>query len=63
MVKVLYIIVYLYDEVIFYSMVIGKVFIEFYKEVNFNDEVVYIDLYKENILYIDVDVFSGWGKF
>jgi FMN-dependent NADH-azoreductase len=38
------------------------VFIETYKEVNPNDEIVHIDLYKENIPHIDTDVFSGWGK-
>ncbi|MFH7407533.1 NAD(P)H-dependent oxidoreductase, partial [Pseudomonas syringae group genomosp. 7] len=33
-----------------------------YKEHNSSDEVVHIDLYKENIPHIDADVFSGWGK-
>jgi len=43
-------------------MATGKAFIDTYKEVNPNDQVVHIDLYKENIPQIDADVFSGWGK-
>jgi FMN-dependent NADH-azoreductase len=43
-------------------MAAGTAFIETYKEVNPNDEVVHIDLYKENIPELDTDVFSGWGK-
>ena len=43
-------------------MAVGKTFIDTYREANPNDEVVNIDLYKENIPQIDVDVFSGWGK-
>uniref|UniRef100_UPI001C1E870F FMN-dependent NADH-azoreductase n=1 Tax=Priestia filamentosa TaxID=1402861 RepID=UPI001C1E870F len=29
---------------------------------NPSDEIVHIDLYKENIPHIDADIFSGWGK-
>jgi FMN-dependent NADH-azoreductase len=43
-------------------MATGKAFIDAYKEHNASDEVVHIDLYKENIPHIDADVFSGWGK-
>jgi FMN-dependent NADH-azoreductase len=62
MAQVLYITAHPHDDAVSYSMAVGKAFIESYKEVNPNDEVVHIDLYKENIPHIDVDVFSGWGK-
>lgn len=62
MAKVLYITAHPHDETQSYSMAVGKAFIEEYKQVNQNDEVVHIDLYKENIPHIDADVFSGWGK-
>ena len=62
MAKVLYITAHPHDDTQSYSMAVGKAFIDTYKEVNPNDEIVNIDLYKENIPQIDVDVFSGWGK-
>jgi FMN-dependent NADH-azoreductase len=62
MAKVLYITAHPHDETQSYSMAVGKAFIETYKEVNQNDEVTHIDLFKENIPNIDADVFSGWGK-
>ncbi len=62
MAKVLYITAHPHDEKTSYSMATGKAFIDSYKESNPNDEVVHIDLYKENIPHIDADVFSGWGK-
>src|SRR3954469_1590347 len=62
MAKILYITAHPHDETQSYSMAVGKAFIDEYKQVNQNDEVVYIDLYKENIPHIDADVFSGWGK-
>ena len=62
MAKVLYITAHPHDETQSYSMAVGKVFIDTYKQVNQNDEVIHIDLYKENIPQIDADVFSGWGK-
>ncbi|TLS35203.1 FMN-dependent NADH-azoreductase [Pseudalkalibacillus caeni] len=62
MAKVLYITAHPQDDAFSYSMAVGKEFIETYKEANPNDEVVHLDLYKENIPQIDVDVFSGWGK-
>lgn len=60
--KVLYITAHPHDEKVSFSMATGKAFIDTYKEVNPNDEVVHIDLYKENIPSIDADVFEGWGK-
>jgi FMN-dependent NADH-azoreductase len=62
MVKVLYITAHPHDETQSYSMAVGKAFIDTYKQANQNDEVINIDLYKENIPQIDADVFSGWGK-
>lgn len=60
--KVLYITAHPHNETQSYSMAVGKAFLDTYKEINPNDEVVHIDLYKENIPQIDADVFSGWGK-
>jgi FMN-dependent NADH-azoreductase len=62
MAKVLYITAHPHDDTKSYSMAVGKAFIDTYKEVNPNDEVTHLDLYKENIPQLDVDVFSGWGK-
>ncbi|MBN8201229.1 MULTISPECIES: FMN-dependent NADH-azoreductase [Bacillaceae] len=62
MAQVLYITAHPHDDKVSYSMAAGKAFIDSYKEANPNDEVVHVDLYKENIPQIDVDVFSGWGK-
>ncbi|KON88364.1 FMN-dependent NADH-azoreductase [Sporosarcina globispora] len=62
MAQVLYITAHPHDDKVSYSMAAGKAFIDSYKESNSNDEIVHIDLYKENIPQIDVDVFSGWGK-
>lgn len=60
--KVLYITAHPYDETKSYSMAVGNAFIRAYKEKNPNDEVTHIDLYKEHIPSIDLDVFNGWGK-
>jgi FMN-dependent NADH-azoreductase len=62
MVRVLYITAHPHNETQSYSMAVGKAFIDSYKQVNSSDEVVHLDLYKENIPHIDADVFSGWGK-
>jgi FMN-dependent NADH-azoreductase len=62
MTKVLYITAHPHDDTQSYSMAVGKAFIESYKEANPGHDIVNIDLYKENIPPIDVDVFSGWGK-
>ncbi|GAA0328564.1 FMN-dependent NADH-azoreductase AzoRB [Bacillus carboniphilus] len=60
--KVLYITAHPHDDTQSYSMAVGKAFIDTYKEVHPNDEIVNLDLYKEHIPEIDVDVFNGWGK-
>lgn len=62
MTKVLYITAHPHNHTQSYSMAAGQAFIDTYKNVNPNDEVVHIDLYKENIPQIDLDVFNGWGK-
>ena len=62
MAKVLYITAHPHDDTQSYSMAVGKSFIDTYKDVNENDEVVHLDLYREHIPQIDADVFSGWGK-
>lgn len=45
-----------------FSLTVGKAFIESYHEANPTDEVVHLDLYKENIPQFDADVLRGWGK-
>ncbi|WP_102275252.1 FMN-dependent NADH-azoreductase [Cytobacillus massiliigabonensis] len=60
--KILYITAHPHNETQSYSMAVGKAFIDAYQEVNPNDKIVTIDLYKEHIPHIDADVFSGWGK-
>lgn len=62
MATVLYITAHPHDHTQSYSMAVGKAFIEAYREANPSDEVVQLDLYRENIPQIDADVFSGWGK-
>ncbi|MFC4324215.1 FMN-dependent NADH-azoreductase [Litchfieldia salsa] len=62
MTKVLYITAHPHDDTQSYSMAVGKAFKDTYEEVNPNDEIVHLDLYREDIPQIDVDVFSGWGK-
>ncbi|WP_047150311.1 FMN-dependent NADH-azoreductase [Aneurinibacillus tyrosinisolvens] len=62
MATVLYITAHPHDESQSYSMAVGNAFIQAYREANQNDEVIRLDLYRENIPHIDADVFSGWGK-
>lgn len=62
MAKVLYITAHPHDHQTSFSMAAGKAFIDTYKEENPNDEVVHIDLYKEDIPQLDADIFGGWGK-
>ncbi|WP_407873016.1 NAD(P)H-dependent oxidoreductase [Paenibacillus sp. P36] len=45
-----------------FSLAVGNEFIEAYREANPTDEVVYLDLYKENIPQFDADVLRGWEK-
>lgn len=62
MAKVLYITAHPLNEENSYSLAVGGSFIKSYKEANPKDDVVHIDLYKEDIPSIDAHVFSGWGK-
>ncbi|WP_061810804.1 FMN-dependent NADH-azoreductase [Rossellomorea vietnamensis] len=62
MAKVLYITAHPHDDTQSYSMAVAKAFMDTYKEVNGDDEVIHLDLYREHIPHIDADVFSGWGK-
>ncbi|WP_413372938.1 FMN-dependent NADH-azoreductase [Paenibacillus taichungensis] len=59
---VLYITAHPLDPQSSYSLAVGNEFIEAYREANPTDEVVYLDLYQENIPQIDADVLRGWGK-
>ena len=46
-----------------FSLSVGRAFLDTYKQQSPGDQVVELDLYKmEKLPYIDVDVFSGWGK-
>ncbi|KKK37104.1 FMN-dependent NADH-azoreductase [Mesobacillus campisalis] len=62
MTKVLYITAHPHDDTQSYSMAVAKAFIDSYKEANSDHEIIHVDLYKENIPQLDVDVFNGWGK-
>ncbi|MGM7683174.1 FMN-dependent NADH-azoreductase [Cytobacillus sp. Hm23] len=46
-----------------YSLRLANAFIDAYKTENPNDEIIELDLYSENIPFIDGDVLSAWGKF
>lgn len=45
-----------------YCLSVGQAFLDAYRQTNPNDEIIPLDLYKISIPFIDVDVFSGWGK-
>lgn len=45
-----------------FSLRVGQAFLEKYKEIRPEDEIVELDLYQTEIPYIDEEVFSGWGK-
>lgn len=60
--QVIYITAHPLDEMVSNSMAVGKAFIESYQESHPDDEVIHIDLFKDEVPEIDADVFSGWGK-
>lgn len=60
--QVLYITAHPLDEMVSNSMAVGKAFIDTYKSEHPEDEVVHIDLFKDEVPEIDAEVFSGWGK-
>lgn len=62
MATVLYITAHPLDPQESFSLAVGKEFMEAYREANPTDEVVHLDLYKENIPPFDADVLRGWGK-
>lgn len=62
MATVLYITAHPLDPHESFSLTVGKEFIEAYREANPTDEVVYLDMYKEDIPQFDADVLRGWGK-
>ncbi|OXM87128.1 FMN-dependent NADH-azoreductase [Paenibacillus rigui] len=62
MATVLYITAHPLDPQSSFSLAVGAKFIEAYREANPTDEVVHLDLYKENIPQFDADVLRGWGK-
>lgn len=62
MATVLYITAHPLDPQESISLAVGKEFIESYREANPTDEVIHLDMYKENIPQFDADVLRGWGK-
>lgn len=62
MAELLYITAHPHDETLSYSIAAGKAFIDKYQQSNPEDKITHIDLYREDIPYIDADVFQGWGK-
>jgi len=44
------------------SLTLGKVFLDEYLKHNHLDDVYFLDLYRDNIQRIDLDVLTGWGK-
>src|SRR5699024_1353514 len=45
------------------SAQLANYFLELYKENNKGDVIDKLDLYESEIPFLDVDVFSAWGKF
>ncbi|UJF33353.1 NAD(P)H-dependent oxidoreductase [Paenibacillus hexagrammi] len=62
MATILYITAYPLDPQDSFSLAVGKEFIDAYREANPTDDVVHLDLYKENIPQFDADVLHGWEK-
>jgi FMN-dependent NADH-azoreductase len=44
------------------SLSIGKAFLDEYIRLNPKDEIHFLDLYRDNIQRIDIDVLNGWEK-
>lgn len=62
MTKVLFITANPNDENHSLSMASGKAFLDTYVEINPADEIIKLDLFKEEIPTLDGDVFSAWAK-
>ncbi|MBA2939827.1 FMN-dependent NADH-azoreductase [Paenibacillus sp. CGMCC 1.16610] len=59
---VLYVTAHPLDKRTSYSLSVGNEFIQTYRELNPNDEVIHLDLYKMNIPQLDAEVLSGWSQ-
>lgn len=46
-----------------YSAQLAQVFLDAYTAAHSEDQVELLDLYRSDIPFLDVDVFSAWGKF
>ncbi|MGG1517118.1 FMN-dependent NADH-azoreductase [Paenibacillus oryzisoli] len=62
MATVLYITANPNDHQASFSMAVGKEFIDAYRQANPGDEIIHLDLFKENVPQIDGDVLNGWNK-
>jgi FMN-dependent NADH-azoreductase len=62
MAKILYITCNLKPAEHSHSLSVGKEFLDEYLKYHSEDEVHFLDLYRDNIQRIDADVLSGWGK-
>ncbi len=60
--KVLYITANPKHEEKSYGLSIGREFLNTYKGIHPDDQVIEIDLYKSDIPFVDADVISGWDK-
>ncbi|WP_274650818.1 FMN-dependent NADH-azoreductase [Paenibacillus humicola] len=45
-----------------HSLSVCRKFMETYREVNPNDEIIHLDLYRENIPQFDADLLQRWGQ-
>jgi len=62
MAKLLYVTCNLKPVELSRSLSVGKAFLDEYLIQNPDDEVHFLDLYRDNIQRIDADVLAGWGK-
>lgn len=62
MAKLLYVTCNLKPTELSRSLSVGKEFLDEYLRQNPDDEVHFLDLYRDNIQRIDADVLAGWGK-
>jgi FMN-dependent NADH-azoreductase len=62
MAKLLYVTCNLKPVELSRSLSVGKEFLDEYLRQNPDDEVHFLDLYRDNIQRIDADVLAGWGK-
>jgi len=60
--KLLYVIAHPLNAEKSFSMAMGQAFINTYKEVSPEDEIIELNLYKEYIPEIDADILEGWEQ-